>query len=236
MGHQMSTDTDGTAQQARRRRGRPPRYPLPKPEDRAATILDAALAEFAKRGYTATGMNDIARVCRMTKPTIYECFPSKIELVSALIDREQTALISMLRQTYQDTADLGLWEKVRVDTAAFVHWVCENPDAFALLYLMPSPKTGLTQRAEMQAEVAGALVDSMEKLLAKHGRIGGPSLTTMAFMATSSALGAVLASKHLLPEHAEAVIDLAAGFIAAAFRDVPTEAMAAFDEVSATVS
>lgn len=230
----MSTDTEGK-QPTKRRRGRPPRYPLPDPEDRAATILDAALAEFGTRGYAATGMNDIARACRMTKPTIYECFPSKIDLFGALIEREQTALISMLRQTYQDTADLGLWEKVRVDTAAFVHWVCENPDAFALLYLMPSPKTGLTQRAEMQAEVAAALVESMEKLLAKHGRSGGPSLTTLAYMATSSALGAVLASKHLLPEHAETVIDLAAGFTAAAFRDVPTDAIAAFDQVSEIV-
>lgn len=230
----MSTDIEGT-QPTKRRRGRPPRHPLPDPEHRARIILDAALVEFAQRGYAATGMNDIARLCRMTKPTIYECFPSKIELFGALIERERNALVTMLRQTYQDTTDLGLWEKVRIDTAAFVHWVCENPDAFALLYLMPSPKTGLTQRAEMQAEVAAALVESMEKLLAKHGRSGGPSLTTLAYMATSSALGAVLASKHLLPEHAETVIDLAAGFTAAAFRDVPTDAIAAFDQVSEAV-
>lgn len=227
----MSTDAE-KKQPARRRRGRPPRYPLPDPEDRAATILDAALVAFAQRGYAATGMNDIARACRMAKPTIYECFPSKIDLFGALVDREQSALVSLLRQTYQDTADLGLWEKVRVDTAAFVHWVCENPAAFTLLYLMPSPRTGLTQRAELQAEVATALVESMEKLLAKHGRSGGQSLTTLAYMATSSALGAVLASKHLLPEHAETVIDLAAGFIAAAFRDVPSDAIAAFDQAS----
>ncbi|GAA5129125.1 helix-turn-helix domain-containing protein [Haloechinothrix salitolerans] len=231
----MSTDIEGTLP-TKRRRGRPPRYPLPDPEDRARIILDAALVEFAQRGYAATGMNDIARACRMTKPTIYECFSSKIDLFGALVERERSALVALLRQTYRDTAELGLWEKVRVDTAAFVHWVCENPDAFALLYLMPSPKTGLTQRAELQAEVATALVESMEKLLAKHGRSGGRSLTTLAYMATSSALGAVLASKHLLPEHAETVIDLAAGFIAAAFRDVPTDAIAAFDQVSKAVS
>lgn len=111
-------------------------------------------------------MDDIARRCRMTKPTLYECFSSKAELFDALIQRERDALVT-----------------------------------------------------------------SMEKLLVKHGRSGGPSLTVLAYMATSGSLGAVLASRHLLPDHADEVIDLATGFIDAAFRHMPTEAINAFDQV-----
>lgn len=227
----MSSD-DATGELApRRRRGRPPRHPLPDPADRAVVILDAALAAFAEHGYVDTGMEEIARSCRMTKPTLYECFPSKAELFAALIERERNSMIGTMRETYLRSADMGLWDKVRTDTAAFVHWVCDNPEAFALLYLIPSPQTGLMLRAEMQAEIAAALVTSMEKLLVKHGRHGGPSLTVLAYMATSGSLGAVLASRHLLPEHADEVIDLATGFIAAAFRHVPVEAISAFDQL-----
>ncbi|WP_317494301.1 TetR/AcrR family transcriptional regulator [Haloechinothrix sp. LS1_15] len=217
-----------------RRPGRPPRHPLPPPTERADAIIDAALSAFAHGGYADTGMDDIASSCRMTKPTIYQYFSSKAELFEAVVDRERNALVELLRETYTTTVDLDLRGKVRTDTGAFVRWACEHRDSFTLLFLTPSPKTGLSQRTEIQAHVTDALVDSMEKFLTRHGRPGGGSLDVLANMAISSAFGAVMASQHLLPEHAETVIDLAAGFIGAGFGNIPAEAIAEFDHVSAT--
>jgi AcrR family transcriptional regulator len=217
------------------RRGRPPRHPLPAPEDRADAILDAALVVFADRGYAATGMEDIARRCRMTKPTIYEYFPGKAQLFDALTERERRTLLATLRDTYRSSAGAGFWEKLRIDTAAFVRWVCDRPDSFALLHLIPCPQSGLKRRAEMRADIAAAVVESMETWLEKQGRRGDASITALAYMVNSSVLGAVMAAKHLLPEHADTVTDLAAGFVAAGLRHVPPEALVHFDEATAAV-
>ncbi len=47
-------------------------------------ILKAAMAEFAKRGYRATTMNDIARHLKVSKGAIYQYYPSKEDLLREL--------------------------------------------------------------------------------------------------------------------------------------------------------
>ncbi len=62
---------------------------MPKvvPEYRAQAkkkILKAATAEFAKRGYRATTMNDIAKRLKVSKGAIYRYYPSKEDLLREL--------------------------------------------------------------------------------------------------------------------------------------------------------
>jgi AcrR family transcriptional regulator len=53
-------------------------------DDRAAEILEAALACFAENGFAATRMEDIAERARITKGTIYLYFESKEDLFKNL--------------------------------------------------------------------------------------------------------------------------------------------------------
>lgn len=55
---------------------------------RERRILRAAEQLFARRGYAGTTMEDIARRARLAVGTIYNYFPSKPELVLALLRRE----------------------------------------------------------------------------------------------------------------------------------------------------
>jgi AcrR family transcriptional regulator len=48
-------------------------------------ILAAALAAFAKSGFTATTMNDIARAAGMAVANLYRYYPSKDELFAAVV-------------------------------------------------------------------------------------------------------------------------------------------------------
>src|SRR5947199_8256093 len=54
-------------------------------EARPQEILDAALAEFAAKGFAAARMDDVARRAGVTKGTIYLYFPSKDELFKSLV-------------------------------------------------------------------------------------------------------------------------------------------------------
>ena len=64
---------------------RPRRVRL-KPEIRSRLILDAALAEFGARGFTATRIEDIAARAGLTKTGVYAHYPSKDAIFAALLD------------------------------------------------------------------------------------------------------------------------------------------------------
>jgi AcrR family transcriptional regulator len=57
-------------------------------QQRRAAILRAASRLFASRGYAETGMQDIARRARLAVGTLYNYFPSKPEIVLALVERD----------------------------------------------------------------------------------------------------------------------------------------------------
>lgn len=57
------------------------------PEERVPLILDAAMYEFARRGFTGTRMDDIAQRCGLSKGGLYAHFKSKDAIFEALLDR-----------------------------------------------------------------------------------------------------------------------------------------------------
>jgi AcrR family transcriptional regulator len=54
-------------------------------------IVDAALARFRSAGYSTVTMDDIARDLGMSKKTLYEFFPAKVELLRATTRRRNAA-------------------------------------------------------------------------------------------------------------------------------------------------
>jgi AcrR family transcriptional regulator len=56
-------------------------------EARPEEILEAALAEFAEKGYAATRLEDVARRAGIAKGTIYLYFPGKAPLFKAVVRR-----------------------------------------------------------------------------------------------------------------------------------------------------
>src|SRR2546421_12720937 len=62
------------------------------PERRRPLVLDAALREFVAHGYRGTSMEAIAEAAKVSKPVVYECYPSKEKLFRALLEREERKL------------------------------------------------------------------------------------------------------------------------------------------------
>jgi AcrR family transcriptional regulator len=56
-----------------------------KRSDARQLVLESAIAEFAKKGYAGTSVQDILRATKLSKPTLYYYFKSKAGLFRAIL-------------------------------------------------------------------------------------------------------------------------------------------------------
>ncbi|MFD7102187.1 TetR/AcrR family transcriptional regulator [Streptomyces celluloflavus] len=99
---------------------------------REQQMLDAAVRTFARRGYRAASMDEIAEVAGVSKPLVYLYLNSKEELFSAVIRRESAALVEAVTAAVEPDApaDRQLWSGL---TGFFAH-TAEHPDGWAVLH------------------------------------------------------------------------------------------------------
>ena len=69
---------------------------LPR-DQRRAQLLDAAIDVFTAKGYHAAAMDDIAEAAGVSKPVLYQHFPSKLDLYLALLDASCDSLVEVVR-------------------------------------------------------------------------------------------------------------------------------------------
>src|ERR1700722_7940237 len=91
------------------RAGRPPRKLAGEVD---ARILDAARRLFLERGLAGTSVDEIARLARAGKPTIYARFPSKETLFTAVVFRTIFASI----EQFESDAPTGTSVEERLES------------------------------------------------------------------------------------------------------------------------
>src|SRR5690349_9985144 len=90
------------SQEPRRAHGRPARLPR---EERRAQLLAAAQEVFVANGYHGAAMDEIAETAKVSKPVLYQHFPSKRELYLALLDSHLAALTELMLGALNSTTD-----------------------------------------------------------------------------------------------------------------------------------
>ncbi|CAN5863444.1 TetR/AcrR family transcriptional regulator [soil metagenome] len=65
---------------------------MPGADPTTQLILDAAVIEFERHGFTRVALDDVARRAKVSRTTIYRRFTGRDELVAAVIDRENVLL------------------------------------------------------------------------------------------------------------------------------------------------
>ena len=85
---------------------------------------------FAKRGYEATSVEEIAERARVSKPIVYEHFGGKEGLYAVVVDREMERVVTRIAESISSGTP-----RQRVERAAlsFLTYVKEEPDGFAVL-------------------------------------------------------------------------------------------------------
>ena len=99
---------------------------------RRKQLLAAAQEVFVANGYHAAAMDDIAERAGVSKPVLYQHFPSKLELYLALLDQHVDVLGEHVRSALQATDD----NRARVDgcIAAYFDFVDDPGGAFRLVF------------------------------------------------------------------------------------------------------
>jgi AcrR family transcriptional regulator len=77
---------------------------LPR-QARRKQLLSAAQAVFVVQGYHAAAMDDIAERAGVSKPVLYQHFPSKLELYLALLDQHAEVLVARVHEALASTTD-----------------------------------------------------------------------------------------------------------------------------------
>lgn len=106
-----------------------PRLPA---EQRRRQLLDVACGIFAEHGFHATAMDELAAAAGVTKPVLYQHFPSKRALFVELLEDVGHQLLDELAVA-TGAATSGR-ERVEAGFAAYFRFVTGNESSFRLLF------------------------------------------------------------------------------------------------------
>lgn len=161
-------------------RGRSARLPRTA---RRAQLLVAAQEVFVRAGYHAAAMDEIAEQAGVSKPVLYQHFPSKLELYLALLDQHTESLLAAVRQALASTHDNK--QRVAATMAAYFEFVDREGEPFRLVF-----ESDLTNEAAVRervdavtercAEAIAEVISEDTDLPAGQAMLLGVALTGMA--------------------------------------------------------
>lgn len=133
---------------------------------REQQMLDAAVATFARRGYRAASMDEIAVAAGVSKPLVYLYLHSKDDLFTACIRREAEALKAAVRAAVEldGPADRQLWSGL----LGFFEHTAAHPDGWTVLY--SQARTVGEPFADEVAAMRAEIVEFVRGLIAAAAR------------------------------------------------------------------
>src|SRR5204863_913738 len=99
--------------------------------ERRAQLLEVARRVFGTSGFHAVSMETVAKEAGVTKPILYDHFPSKKELYLALLDADLAVLHDEVSKALSSSS--GNRERIRSSFQAYFDFVDEHAEGFRLL-------------------------------------------------------------------------------------------------------
>lgn len=138
-----------------------------------------AVQVFARSGFHATSMNDVAEAAGVTKPVLYQHFDSKQDLYLALIDDVGHRMITAIQKA---TAGASSGKtQTELGFQAYFRWVADDHDAFLLLFSTQANRDAAATKAirKITSEAASAIapliaieIDHEKQRTIAHGLVG----------------------------------------------------------------
>ena len=124
--------------------------------DRAASILRGAATAFARAGFAATSMEDVAASSGITKLIVYRHFQSKEELYRAVLSRVSDRLAEEFSAALESERRGGVGARALLAVAR------EDPDGFVLLWRHAAREPQFADYAAAQRALAVAVARSLQ--------------------------------------------------------------------------
>jgi AcrR family transcriptional regulator len=150
---------------------------------RRAQLLVAAQEVFVRAGYHAAAMDEIADAAGVSKPVLYQHFPSKLELYLALLDQHSGDLVDAVRGALASTTDNKL--RVAATMAAYFEFVDRAGQPFRLVFESDlTNEVAVRERVdavtERCAEAIAEVISEDTSLPPDEAKLLGVALTGMA--------------------------------------------------------
>jgi AcrR family transcriptional regulator len=129
---------------------------LPR-DQRRAQLLDAAKDVFTSKGYHAAAMDDIAEAAGVSKPVLYQHFPSKLDLYLALLDSSCERLVEIVTDALASTDHNA--DRVVATMGAFYEFVSSSAGEFRFVFESDLTGDGRVQQRlwRVNDEIADAI-------------------------------------------------------------------------------
>ena len=143
-------------------------------------MLDAAVLVFARRGFHAANMDEIAERAGVSKPMVYAYLGTKDELFVACLRREAGRLLDAFAGVVEPSLppDEQLWRGL----SGFFGYVGAHRDGWAVLYRQARTREPFaTELAKMRRAMVDVIAQRLSDVLAGRGRqVPVEDLDTMA--------------------------------------------------------
>jgi len=130
-------------------------------QERRAQLLDVGRSVFAKVGYEAASIEEIAKRANITKPVVYEHFGGKEGLYAVVVDREVRRLVELITSALEGDHPRVLLEQAAL---AFLTYIEDEPEGFSIL-VRDSP---IASSAGTLASVIGDIAGQVEHILVQE--------------------------------------------------------------------
>jgi len=104
---------------------------LPR-DERRAQLLVAALEVFTTAGYHSAAMDEIADRAKVSKPVLYQHFPSKLDLYLAVLDLHIDSLVFAIQKAIAANRENSA--RVAATVEAYFGFIDSEGEAFRLLF------------------------------------------------------------------------------------------------------
>ncbi|MFD8772072.1 TetR/AcrR family transcriptional regulator [Streptomyces sp. NPDC059916] len=133
--------------------------------EREQQMIDVAVRVFAKRGYHAASVDEIAELAGVSKPMVYLYLDSKEGLFLACLCRESARLVA----AFQGAARAGGEPEQRLyaGLAAFFAFVAGHRDSWVVLH---------RQASELSAAIAAAVAEARRAVMAEVAGLVGDGI------------------------------------------------------------
>ena len=142
---------------------------LPR-DERRAQLLTAALEVFTTAGYHSAAMDEIADHANVSKPVLYQHFPSKLDLYLAVLDIHIDSLVFTIQKAISANRENS--SRVAATVEAYFGFIDSEGEAFRLLFesdmsLEPQVRERLNRMTYDNAAAVSAVI-SIETGLGKE--------------------------------------------------------------------
>ena len=152
---------------------RPTRLPR---DQRRVQLLDAASEVFASKGYHAAAMDDIADAAGVSKPVLYQHFPSKLDLYLDLLDQSCDRLVEVVEEALASTDDNA--DRVIATVAAFYEFISSASGEFRFVFESDLTADGAVQ--QRLSRVNDEISDAIAGVIAEDTSLPAPQSKLLA--------------------------------------------------------